>query len=133
MVVGTGHESQILDQRKQRSLTLPQVSSVWWAFRPSGSSLLIRPQLCLKIHFITRQSKERQLGNCMPWLKTSGRWFLKEFRPDHGGVRLAPTSWEWEVVVSDTAASGIRVGEGCRKARGRDIAIHVDLEGKDRH
>lgn len=115
--VGTSHEGQILDQRKQLSLLFPHVSSVCWAFRRSGSGLVMHPQLCLESHFIARQLTGRQLGNCLPWLKTSGRWFMKDVRLARGRGRLAPRSRELEVVVSYTVESGSRVGEGCRRAR----------------
>lgn len=39
-----------------------------------GVGLMVHPQLCLKICFITRQLEGRQLGKCMSWLKTSERW-----------------------------------------------------------
>ena len=70
---------------------------------------------CLKICFITRRLKGRQLGSFMPWLKTSRRWFLKDFLQVCVGVRLAPGSWELVLVVSYSADSGSRVGRACKK------------------
>lgn len=67
---------------------------------------------CLKIGFITRLLKGRQLGSFMPWLKTSRRWFLEDFMLVCVGVRLAPGSWELELVVSYSADSRSRVGKG---------------------
>ena len=80
-----------------------------WALSPSAGRPYVAPQLCLKIHFIARQLKERQLGNVMSFLKTSGGGFYKIL-----GLRLAPGSWGLEVVLSHSEDSGSRV-EGCRR------------------
>lgn len=64
-----------------------------------GTGIAVYPQLCLKISFIDRESKERHLGNFMSWLKTSRTsGFRKISGFIHSGVRVAPGSWE--LVVS---------------------------------
>lgn len=53
---------------------------------PMGVGVLVHPQFCLKIHFVVRQLKGRQLGRLMPWLEAPRRRFLKDFRLIHDGV-----------------------------------------------
>lgn len=44
---------------------------------PGGAGVMAYLLFCLKICFITRLLKGRQLGSFMPWLKSSRRWFWK--------------------------------------------------------